>query len=240
MLSRRQRWRWPTRRRRRRSQRSRRRGTRQPWMPRRPPWPATRPSARAAPLWPPSPTRSRQHRAPRGSRASERGGPRRSAAVRRRLRMPHRLTPPRRARAPRLEDPSPAVPDDDDDDDRRLSSLEAASASTANEPMVVSGTDKFFVPLRLACESKLPRIMEVALACIQKLIAYGYVTGKVVQVGKVRRSMMDAATGAPISPPLVPGDVAGDVADGVADDVAGAPLDDGCRHGDHLCMQGPG
>ena len=33
--------------------------------------------------------------------------------------------------------------------------------------------------------------MEVALACIQKLIAYGYVRGKVVQVGKVRRAMMD-------------------------------------------------
>ena len=92
----------------------------------------------------------------------------------------------------RLEDPSPAgaPPEDalDDDDDRR-GSLDPAAPS--NEPMVVSKEDKFFVPLRLACESKLPRIMEEALACIQRLIAYGYVRGKVVQVGKVRRGMMD-------------------------------------------------
>ena len=33
--------------------------------------------------------------------------------------------------------------------------------------------------------------MEVALHCIQKLIAYGYVRGKVLQVAKVKRSMMD-------------------------------------------------
>ena len=84
-------------------------------------------------------------------------------------------------------DESPAVVERPIEDDGEESTI----ASTHGQPLVVSGTDAYFVPLRLACESKLPRIMEVALACIQKLIAYGYVRGKVVQVGKVRRSMMD-------------------------------------------------
>lgn len=77
---------------------------------------------------------------------------------------------------------APAAEDDDED---------GSTAVAGSGEMVVSGADKYFVPLRLACESKLPRIMEVALACIQKLIAYGYVKGKVVQVGKQRMSMMD-------------------------------------------------
>ena len=70
-------------------------------------------------------------------------------------------------------------------------SLSGAGPSTAGAELHVSGTDRYFVPLRLACESKLPRIMEVALHCIQKLIAYGYVRGKIVQVGKMRKNMMD-------------------------------------------------
>ncbi|KAJ1626925.1 hypothetical protein T492DRAFT_193137 [Pavlovales sp. CCMP2436] len=34
----------------------------------------------------------------------------------------------------------------------------------------------YFGPLHLACESGNPRIMEAALSCVQKLIAYGFVT----------------------------------------------------------------
>ena len=55
----------------------------------------------------------------------------------------------------------------------------------------VAAADRFFVPLRLACESKQPRIVEVALHCIQKLIAYGYVGSKTVLVGSARKGMMD-------------------------------------------------
>jgi len=87
--------------------------------------------------------------------------------------------------AARMED-TPAAPPEEDEYDE-----ESTAAGSAGESLVVSGSDKFFVPMRLACESKLPRIMEVALACIQKLIAYGYVHGKVVQVGKVKRTMID-------------------------------------------------
>lgn len=79
--------------------------------------------------------------------------------------------------------------------ERRMSGMALAEppapVSSVGETLHVSGTDRYFVPLRLACESKLPRIMEVALHCIQKLILYGYVRGKEVSVGKVKKSMMD-------------------------------------------------
>ena len=94
------------------------------------------------------------------------------------------------------DDPSPSVAEppgslDDDDETERGRGLSESQPSTAGEPLVVTGTDSYFVPLRLACESKLPRIMELALTCIKILIDYGYVRGKVVQVGKVRRYMID-------------------------------------------------
>ncbi|BFY99374.1 hypothetical protein BsWGS_02414 [Bradybaena similaris] len=37
--------------------------------------------------------------------------------------------------------------------------------------------DKYFLPFELACQSKCPRIVNIALDCLQKLIAYGHLTG---------------------------------------------------------------
>ncbi|XP_056019394.1 brefeldin A-inhibited guanine nucleotide-exchange protein 1-like isoform X4 [Ostrea edulis] len=37
--------------------------------------------------------------------------------------------------------------------------------------------DKYFLPFELACQSKCARIVNVALDCLQKLIAYGHLTG---------------------------------------------------------------
>ncbi|KAK3091259.1 hypothetical protein FSP39_018373 [Pinctada imbricata] len=37
--------------------------------------------------------------------------------------------------------------------------------------------DKYFLPFELACKSKCPRIVNTALDCLQKLIAYGHLTG---------------------------------------------------------------
>ena len=74
------------------------------------------------------------------------------------------------------------------------SRMSACSMSDLGSPGAGGAADttaRFFEPLRLACESKLPRIMEVALHCTQKLIAYGYVRGKVVQAGAARRGLMD-------------------------------------------------
>lgn len=39
--------------------------------------------------------------------------------------------------------------------------------------------DKYFLPFELACQSKSPRIVVTALDCLQKLIAYGHLTGNV-------------------------------------------------------------
>jgi hypothetical protein len=50
------------------------------------------------------------------------------------------------------------VEDMEDDVERK------GPGSSVGAELVVSGTDRFFVPLKLACESKLPRLMDVALA----------------------------------------------------------------------------
>lgn len=39
--------------------------------------------------------------------------------------------------------------------------------------------EKYFLPFELACQSKSPRIVITALDCIQKLIAYGHLTGNI-------------------------------------------------------------
>ncbi|KAH0950826.1 hypothetical protein HN011_007853 [Eciton burchellii] len=39
--------------------------------------------------------------------------------------------------------------------------------------------EKYFLPFELACQSKSPRIVVTALDCLQKLIAYGHLTGNV-------------------------------------------------------------
>ncbi|ELU08063.1 hypothetical protein CAPTEDRAFT_213398 [Capitella teleta] len=39
--------------------------------------------------------------------------------------------------------------------------------------------DKYFLPFELACQSKCPRIVNAALDCLQKLIAYGHLIGNV-------------------------------------------------------------
>uniref|UniRef100_A0A672PKV8 Brefeldin A-inhibited guanine nucleotide-exchange protein 1-like n=1 Tax=Sinocyclocheilus grahami TaxID=75366 RepID=A0A672PKV8_SINGR len=58
--------------------------------------------------------------------------------------------------------------------------LIASSSSTL--PPIKSKTnfieaDKYFLPFELACQSKCPRIVVTSLDCLQKLIAYGHLTG---------------------------------------------------------------
>ncbi|XP_047370961.1 brefeldin A-inhibited guanine nucleotide-exchange protein 2 [Vespa velutina] len=43
----------------------------------------------------------------------------------------------------------------------------------------VISAEKYFLPFELACQSKSPRIVVTALDCLQKLIAYGHLTGNV-------------------------------------------------------------
>jgi brefeldin A-inhibited guanine nucleotide-exchange protein len=44
----------------------------------------------------------------------------------------------------------------------------------------VVNADKYFTPFRLSCESKSPRIIRTALDCLQKLMAYGHVSGNML------------------------------------------------------------
>ena len=91
-----------------------------------------------------------------------------------------------------------------------------AEQSAAAADAVQGGeTERYFLPLRLACESKVARVMEVrpsprfaarrqrmptcfgrahrqvALHCIQKLIAYGYVRGKIVRIDGAKKWLVD-------------------------------------------------
>uniref|UniRef100_A0A674I6H1 ARF guanine nucleotide exchange factor 1 n=1 Tax=Terrapene triunguis TaxID=2587831 RepID=A0A674I6H1_9SAUR len=59
---------------------------------------------------------------------------------------------------------------------------EKAKPGSSTLPPVKSKTsfieaDKYFLPFELACQSKCPRIVSTSLDCLQKLIAYGHLTG---------------------------------------------------------------
>ena len=41
-----------------------------------------------------------------------------------------------------------------------------------------SNADRYFVVLKMACETKVPKVMEGVLDCVQKLVAYGYLRGE--------------------------------------------------------------
>ena len=66
---------------------------------------------------------------------------------------------------------------------------ESASSDTDNvsissvlpEPVAEAAkldADKYFLPFSLACQSKTPRLVVISLDGIQKLIAYGHLTGE--------------------------------------------------------------
>uniref|UniRef100_A0A8C5X0Z4 ADP ribosylation factor guanine nucleotide exchange factor 1 n=1 Tax=Malurus cyaneus samueli TaxID=2593467 RepID=A0A8C5X0Z4_9PASS len=59
--------------------------------------------------------------------------------------------------------------------------LEAKSGSSTLPPVKSKTSfieaDKYFLPFELACQSKCPRIVSTSLDCLQKLIAYGHLTG---------------------------------------------------------------
>jgi brefeldin A-inhibited guanine nucleotide-exchange protein len=47
--------------------------------------------------------------------------------------------------------------------------------STNNSQYIqIDDVEKYFLPFEMACKSKVPRIVETSLDCIQKLIAHGY------------------------------------------------------------------
>ncbi|XP_028290046.1 brefeldin A-inhibited guanine nucleotide-exchange protein 1 isoform X3 [Gouania willdenowi] len=59
---------------------------------------------------------------------------------------------------------------------------EVSKSDSSTLPPIKSKTnfveaDKYFLPFELACQSKCPRIVITSLDCLQKLIAYGHLTG---------------------------------------------------------------
>ncbi|KFD61658.1 hypothetical protein M514_11433 [Trichuris suis] len=68
--------------------------------------------------------------------------------------------------------------------------------STTNDRVVPSKVksieaDRYFLPFELACASKSTKIMVTALDCLQKLIAYGHLTGQIPDPVKPDRPLID-------------------------------------------------
>ncbi|KAM5134853.1 brefeldin A-inhibited guanine nucleotide-exchange protein 2 [Mantella aurantiaca] len=51
--------------------------------------------------------------------------------------------------------------------------------------------DKYFLPFELACQTKSPRIVSTSLDCLQKLIAYGHITGNAPDKGIAGKRLID-------------------------------------------------
>uniref|UniRef100_A0AAR2LXF3 SEC7 domain-containing protein n=1 Tax=Pygocentrus nattereri TaxID=42514 RepID=A0AAR2LXF3_PYGNA len=51
--------------------------------------------------------------------------------------------------------------------------------------------DKYVLPFELACQSKCPRIVSTSLDCLQKLIAYGHITGNAPDSGAPGKRLID-------------------------------------------------
>ncbi|VIO95166.1 symbol, putative [Brugia malayi] len=60
--------------------------------------------------------------------------------------------------------------------------------------------DRYFLPFDLACHSRLPRIVIIALDCLQKLIAYGHLVGNGIDVANPDRLLIDRIVEAICSP----------------------------------------
>ncbi|CAL8096814.1 unnamed protein product [Orchesella dallaii] len=67
----------------------------------------------------------------------------------------------------------------------------AALPLPKSETSVPIDSEKYFVPFELACQSKTPRIVVTALDCLQKLIAYGHLTGNCSDSTTPNRKLID-------------------------------------------------
>lgn len=67
----------------------------------------------------------------------------------------------------------------------------AALPQPKNDSSNVINAEKYFLPFELACQSKTPRIVVTALDCLQKLIAYGHLTGSIPDSSSPGRFLID-------------------------------------------------
>ncbi|XP_048255616.1 brefeldin A-inhibited guanine nucleotide-exchange protein 1-like isoform X2 [Haliotis rufescens] len=77
--------------------------------------------------------------------------------------------------------------------DQKDQSVENTSSSALPMPKKAGfvEADKYFLPFELACQSKCPRIVNAALDCLQKLIAYGHLTGNVPDTTTPGKRLID-------------------------------------------------
>eukprot|EP00884_Botryococcus_braunii_P007659 jgi/Botrbrau1/16895/Bobra.0265s0001.1 len=52
-------------------------------------------------------------------------------------------------------------------------------------PLSRKDVDMVLEPLRMACKSEVPRVMEPALACLHKLVAHAYLQGETTSAGRI-------------------------------------------------------
>lgn len=67
----------------------------------------------------------------------------------------------------------------------------AALPLPKNDSMNVIYAEKYFLPFELSCQSKTPRIVVTALDCLQKLIAYGHLTGNIPDSANPGKFLID-------------------------------------------------
>lgn len=67
----------------------------------------------------------------------------------------------------------------------------AALPLPKNDSMNVIYAEKYFLPFELSCQSKTPRIVVTALDCLQKLIAYGHLTGNIPDSSNPGKYLID-------------------------------------------------
>uniref|UniRef100_A0A8C1FKU5 ADP-ribosylation factor guanine nucleotide-exchange factor 2 (brefeldin A-inhibited) n=1 Tax=Cyprinus carpio carpio TaxID=630221 RepID=A0A8C1FKU5_CYPCA len=65
------------------------------------------------------------------------------------------------------------------------------TSQASNTPLRSSTADKYVLPFELACQSKSPRIVSTSLDCLQKLIAYGHITGNAPDSGAPGKRLID-------------------------------------------------
>lgn len=67
----------------------------------------------------------------------------------------------------------------------------AALPLPKNDAENIINAEKYFLPFELACQSKTPRIVVTALDCLQKLIAYGHLTGNIQDSANQGKFLID-------------------------------------------------
>ncbi|XP_054153411.1 brefeldin A-inhibited guanine nucleotide-exchange protein 1-like [Oppia nitens] len=70
--------------------------------------------------------------------------------------------------------------------------LSSALPQPKGESVMTIDAEKYFLPFELSCQSKSPKIVITALDCIQKLIAYGHLTGNRVDPNNTDKLLIDS------------------------------------------------